>query len=44
MTYNYYPESINTDDVMKMRFELADTDVSRNGMSAALADEESQLF
>ncbi|MED9813948.1 hypothetical protein [Anaerostipes sp.] len=40
MTYNYYPESINTDDVMKMRFELADTDVSRNGMSAALADEE----
>ena len=40
MTYNYYPESINTDDVMKMRFELADIDVSRNGMSAALADEE----
>ena len=40
MTYNYYPESINTDDVMRMRFELADTDVSRNGMSAALADEE----
>lgn len=40
MTYNYYPESINTDDVMKMRFELADTDVSRNEMSAALADEE----
>ena len=40
MTYNYYPESINTDDVMKMRFELADTYVSRNEMSAALADEE----
>ena len=29
MTYNYFPEDINSDDVMKMRFELADTDVSK---------------
>lgn len=40
MSYSYYPEEINTNDVMKMRFELADTDTSRNEMSAALADEE----
>lgn len=40
MTYNYFPEDINSDDVMKMRFELADTDVSKDEMSAALSDEE----
>lgn len=40
MTYSYHPEEINTNDVMKMRFELADTDVSKGGMSAALGDEE----
>ena len=40
MTYNYFPDEINTNDVMKMRFELADTDVSKDEMSAALSDEE----
>lgn len=40
MSYSYYPEEINTNNVMRMRFELADTDVSRDEMSAALADEE----
>lgn len=30
MTYNYFPDEINTNDVMKMRFELADTDVSKD--------------
>ena len=27
MTYNYFPDEINTNDVMKMRFELADTNI-----------------
>lgn len=40
MTYSYYPENINKDEKERMRFELADTDVERDGMSAALADEE----
>lgn len=40
MTYSYYPENINTDMKDRMRFELADNDVSQNELSAALADEE----
>lgn len=44
MKYSYQPERINKDDLMKMRFELADTDVSKKEMSAALGDEEIQAI
>ena len=40
MTYSYYPEKMNTDAKDRMRFELADTDVGRDNISAALSDEE----
>ncbi len=42
MTYSYYPEKMNSDDKDRMRFELADTDVDRDNISAALSDEEIQ--
>lgn len=44
MKYSYQPEKINKDNLMKMRFELADTDVSKEEMSAALGDEEIQAI
>lgn len=40
MTYSYHPEEMNTSEKDRMRFELADTDVDRNNISAALSDEE----